>query len=204
MVVVSSSPSGRLTQEQLSTSLQLLEHLKQRPENTVVVISGHEWCNRQEHNTFSEAYDIIEQATEPTYTENIHTATLGGSRFYRQEGDMMELLVDVFATSSGSAFEATEDILIGSPDSYSSPHLDNAPCNPNRVTVLMGKKKVAAWPFHPDVTLPNDMPISHVDPDMPSPPMTPEVWQRIEQYAVQHGGWVQELGPCTVRVSQQL
>lgn len=194
LVNVSSNPEGRLTDEQLSTSLRMLDHIKQRHEAIVNIISGHEWIHTEAGLTFGSAYDTISKATAPTYTENTHTFRLGGSRFYIQDTDMMEYLVNMFARGSESAFDYTEDVLVGSDGSHSSPHLDNAPCNPNRVTVLVGKKLVAAWPFDPVTKLPPGMPVSHVT-GSDSPPMTLEAFNLIGKWAEEHGGWVKEVGP---------
>ena len=192
---VSSEPTGCLAEEQLQNSLDLLDSLKHRPEPVVVVLTGAEWVHQAPPCTFGEAYHSVVTSDEPMYTTNTHTAGFAGGRFYVMPDDMMEDVNNVFATQAGSAFTDTEDILIGSAASYTSPHLDNAPCNPNRVTVLTGRKKVAAWPFRPDEYLPDDIQVSHAVPGRESQHVTPAAWSRIEEYAVQQGGWIKEVGP---------
>lgn len=190
---MAAEPCGTLTPQQHANSLQLYEHLLQRPEKVVVILSDPEWTSQEKFFTLREAADRILLAEEPMYTANTHTVQFGGVRFFVMEGDMMEDLADVFSTDGTSAFNATEDFLMGSPASYTSPHLDNAPCNPNRVTVLFGTKRVAAWPFRADVALPDDIQVCHVVLGRDSRHMTEEDWARIEEYCLEQGGWVREV-----------
>jgi hypothetical protein len=194
-VFVRPGRSGTLTTDDMDKCLELVERLKNKREKAVVVLSDPEWATLSEHCTFADAFKCIEVANEPMYTQNTHTSLFSEVRFFMKEGDMMDNLVAFFSTEETSGFNASEDILIGTPDSYTSYHLDNAPCNPNIITVIIGKKKVVACPFHPDKVLPDDIPVSHVVQGRVSRHITYQDWIKMEDYALDNEGWVKELGP---------
>jgi hypothetical protein len=191
-ITVDISKTGRLTSEQLSSAKDLIGSLKATDDEVVTVIYGRSWSKQYTGHTFSSAYQLINRAKEPMYTANMYTSSWPDTRFFTLEEDIMT--ADVFGRLDAGE-DATEDLLIGSKGSYSSVHIDNAPCTGSRITVLEGRKELAAWPFNPSKELPSRMPVHEVTPTSNSPQMTAAAWDKIKEYALEHGGWVVELGP---------
>lgn len=148
-----------------------------------------------EKYTPRQTWDLVQSATVPTYTTNNvtfqHTA-----RFFAVRGDLLERAKDVYNRNTGAAIQYSEDIIFGSVGSFSYIHLDDAPALPVRVTVIRGEKRFAAWPFDPQTELPAALPYkgsrdrrgSLID-------VTASNWERIDEYAAQHGGFSVVLKP---------
>ncbi len=92
-------------------------------------------------------------------------------------------------------YDYLEDILMGNAGSYCSVHIDHPPCVGSRVTVLEGRKEIAAWPFDPDIALPSNMPRLEILYRKLSIAFTVDKWANIKECALNHGGWVESLEP---------
>jgi len=190
---------GILTPTQLKQAHEQLSYLRSTKDKVVSILYGRDWSKSYPKTTFNDAWDKITAANAPRYTENILTSSWNGVKFFHHPNDIMiSTIYNVDHSILSKYNNLTEDVLIGSKDSFSTVHVDNAPCVGSRITVIVGCKTIAAWPFDPKVDLPNWVPVYTPKTPMETPDFTENAWKEILKYATKNKGWVKTLKPGKV------
>lgn len=107
---------------------------------------------------------------------------------------MLAELEDIYQKGTGLSIHNSEDFVIGSQGSTSITHVDDSPALAVRITVVYGKKLLLAFPFDPNTILPSTFPYKgSTKRNGEYRPLTMNNWIRIEQYAMDRGGFSLEL-----------
>ena len=184
-----------LTGEEQRESDQKWKDMLGNKRKSVIVQKGRHWAEQLPARSLSSALRWIQAATKaaPAYTVSIFTSDYG-VRFFTLLGDVLPDVCHFWA-KEGPAMARSEDVLVGSAGSYSTFHLDNAPCTANSITVIGPPgaiKEVVGLDFDLQRRLPAHLPVAGRD---DGPIVDDDTWGEMVEYVLAAGGWHAILGP---------